>query len=355
MKRIDRYIFRTVLATSLVSLLVLLTLETFFTLLTELEDVGKGQYGVAQMMQYLLLTLPRRAYEIFPLGLLLGGLMGMGGLASGSELVAMRAAGVSRLRLGLSAMQVALLLSLGSLALGEYLAPWTEQTAQEVRAAARAEGVAIRQGKGFWARDGELFVNVRAVLPGARLSDLYVFQMDEAAQLRLVAHADSAYYQDGRWQLHGVKSSALGEERVQMGNAPQLAMASVISPALIGVLAADANDLAIRDLATYIDYLEHNGLNADEYRLAFWLKVLGPLTNLTMLFIALPFVFAPQRSGGAGQRLLIGVLLGLLFYLANRMLSNLVLLYGYPPILGACLPSLLFLGSGAVALRRMRG
>ena len=355
MSLLDRYIIRNVLGASLLALFILLALETFFTLLAELEDVGKGQYGLWQIIQFLALTLPRRLYEIFPLALLLGGLMGMGNLAAGSELVVMRAAGVSRLRIVLAALQVALLLSLVSLALGEYLAPWTEQLAQEGRAAARSQGLSIRQGKGFWARDGSNFVNVRAVLPGAQLADIFVYDIHPTQGLRALAHADKALYVDQRWQLQGVKHSRIAPEQVSSAQMGQINLNSAISPALISVLAVSAEDLAMRDLYTYIDYLEHNGLNADEYRLAFWMKLLGPLANLAMLLIAMPFVFTNQRSGGAGQRLLIGVLLGLAFYLANGMLSNVVLLYGYPPVLGACLPSVLFLSVGVLALWRMRG
>ena len=110
----------------------------------------------------------------------------------------------------------------------------------------------------------------------------------------------------------------------------------------------------MRELLTYIAYLEDNGLDTRRYQLAFWTKLLAPLANLSMLFIAMPFAFGRQRSAGMGQRLVIGILLGLAFFLLNRMLGNIVLLYDFPPIIGAALPMMLFYGAGALALSRLR-
>lgn len=351
---LDRYIFRTVASATLVALLVLLLLESFLTLLVELEDVGKGNYDLLAATRYLLLIQPQRLYELFPMALLVGGLLGMGALASSSELIVMRAAGLSLTRLTRSALQAGLLLSLAVLAIGEFVAPPLEQSAREQRAMAKSENMAIRGGRGFWARDGDYFVHVRGVLPGIRLADIHIFEIDSESRLETVTAAQSARYVEGRWLLEGIDRSVLNGDSVQTERLNSLVVVSGISPQILDVLAADPDELSIRDLLVYVDYLERNGLDAQSYRLALWRKLLAPLTYLAMLVVAMPFVFGPQRSVGAGQRLLVGLLLGLVFFLLNYLLGNVVLLYGYPPLAGAILPSLLFLGTGFYALRRLR-
>ena len=354
MTLIDRYIFRTVAGTTVIALLVLLLLESFLNLLVELEDIGKGGYSFAAAFHYLLLIQPRQLYELFPMALLVGGLLGMGTLAAGSELIVMRAAGLSLSRLSISALQAGLLLSLVVLAIGEFVAPPLEQIAREQRAVARGEKLEIRGGRGFWARDGEFFVHVGAVLPGIRLMDIHVFHIKPDAQMEAVTHAQGARYEQGRWLLEGVSRTVLDGDSARVGQLAALAVDSAISPQILDVLAANPSQLAIRELWLYIDYLERNGLDAQSYRLALWRKLLAPLVYVAMLVVALPFVFGPQRAAGVGQRLLIGLLLGLAFFLMNFLLGNLVLLYGYPPVLGAVLPSLLFLGGGFYALGRLR-
>jgi lipopolysaccharide export system permease protein len=351
---LDRYIFRAVASATLVALLVLLLLETFLSLLVELEEVGKGSYHFAAALRFLLLIQPQRLYELFPMALLVGGLLGMGALAGGSELIVMRAAGLSLTRLTRSALQTGLLLSLAVLVIGEFAAPPLEKLANEQRAMAKSEDMAIRGGRGFWARDGDYFIHVRAVLPGIRLVDIHLFKIGSESRLETVTAARGARYQEGRWLLEGIDRSTLNGDTVQTERLSDLAVVSAISPKILDVLAANPNDLSIRDLWVYVDYLERNGLDAQSYRLALWRKLLAPLSYLAMLVIAMPFVFGPQRSAGTGQRLLVGLLLGLAFFLANYLLGNVVLLYGYPPLVGAILPSLLFLAAGFLALRRLR-
>lgn len=356
MRLMDRYVRRSVIATSLIALLVLLALETFFTLLVELEDLGVGRYGIDDIALYLLLTLPRRAYETFPMALLLGGLMGMGALAAGSELVVMRSAGVSILRLVVAAMKAGLILCAIALVLGEFVAPPGERLAEDLRSQAKSRTLAIRDGKGFWARDGANFVNVRAVRPGAELADVYLYELDEHSALLSVTHARGARYDAAgqRWLLEDVQRDDIAAERVTRTASASIPWRSVIDPGKLEVLAAKPETLAMRDLLTFSSYLADNGLDARTYELAFWGKALSPLANLTMLFIAMPFVFGHQRSGSAGQRLLIGIFLGIGFFLANRVLANLVVVYGASPLLAAALPIVLFFGGGLAALRRMR-
>ena len=354
MNLLDRYIFRAVTTATLVTLLALLLLQFFLSLLVELEDVGKGDYHFLAALRYLLLIQPQRIYELFPMALLVGALLGMGVLASGSELIVMRAAGLSLTQLTRSVLQAGLLLSLAVVLVGEFFAPPLEQLAREQRAIDQGEDLAIRGGRGFWARDGERFIHVQGVLPGVRLANIHVFDVGADARLQSILHAESARYQSGRWLLEGVDRSVLEKDKVLTEHLAHQVFVSAISPQILEVLAADPGELSMRDLQIYVDYLEDNGLDAQSYRLALWRKLLAPLTYLAMLVIAMPFVFGPQRSTGVGQRLLIGLLLGLVFFLLNYMLGNVVLLYGYPPLVGAMLPSLLFLGAGFYTLRRLR-
>jgi len=354
MSILDRYLFRAVATATLVTLLLLVLLEMFLTLLVELENVGQGQYTFAAAFHYLLLIQPQRLYELFPMALLVGSLLGMGALAGGSELIVMRAAGLSLTRLTGAVAGTGLLFSIAVVLMGEFIAPPLEQHAREQRAVAKGENLQIRGGRGFWVRDGEDFIHVQAILPGVRLAGIQVFTINSDSQLERVTNAESARYEAGRWQLEGVSRSRLEGDAVHTESLPTLAVTSAISPQILDVLAANPRELSFRDLWVYVDYLERNGLDAQSYRLAMWRKALAPLAYLAMLVIAMPFVFGPQRTAGTGQRLLIGLLLGLAFFLLNYLLGNVVLLYGYSPLVGASLPSLLFLGAGFYALRRLR-
>ncbi len=354
MNLLDRYIFRVVLGSTLVVLVVLLILDTFFSLLDELGRTGTGDYGLTAVLYYLMLGVPGQIYETLPVALLVGGLLGMGGLANHSELVVMRSAGRSVLRIVGSALQAGLVLSVLALLLGEFVAPYTDRLAKDYRFTARTGNTMLYPGYSFWARDGGAIVGIGTILPGPVLVDVAIYSLDESARLRQLTQAQRAHYADGYWHLEQVTERQISPQHIDIVQQDQGQWHSVVTPQTLEVLAADPADLAIRETLTYIAYLEENGLDTRPYELAFWTKVVAPLANLAMLFIAMPFAFSQQRSISTGQRLVIGILIGLLFYLLNRLLGNVVLLYGLPPLLGACLPMLLLYSIGFWALSRGR-
>src|SRR5699024_5616986 len=104
MKIHDRYIVRTVLSASVIVGLVLLALSAFFVFIGELKDVGEGGYGVLQALLFITLNVPRGLYQLLPVIALLGALIGLGGLASGSEIVVLRTSGVTIRRLAVSSL-----------------------------------------------------------------------------------------------------------------------------------------------------------------------------------------------------------------------------------------------------------
>ena len=149
MSVIDRYILRVVMATSLLELGFLVGLETVFILIREGDEIGEESYGLAEALQFVALTSPGRIVGMLPMAFLLGGLIGMGGLAAGSELVVMRAAGASILRLVGSTMFPCLLVSVVGFLVGEFLAPDLAQKATRQRAEALGEALDIREGFGL--------------------------------------------------------------------------------------------------------------------------------------------------------------------------------------------------------------
>lgn len=353
-KLYQRHLASAVIKTALIALVVVLSLDLLINLIRELDDVGQGQYTYLTALYYLLLTLPRRLYEALPAALLIGGLLGLGSLARDNELTILRTSGLSRRRLTGAALLGGLSLSLLGFAIGEFVVPATERQAILLRSEARTDYITIGGRRGFWARDRQYFINIRAVQSGFRLVDIFIYEVGDNANLISVTHAKSARYdQRGHWLLENVSRSLLRPDLVAISAPPAITWSSVITPEMLGVLALPPLNLSLRDLVTYIAYLKGNGLDTLRYELAFWRKLFAPLTNLAALFIALPFILGAPRRASIGERLVLGILLGLSFYLIDRMLGDVVLLYGFPPLVGALLPTALFIAAGSYGLRRL--
>ena len=150
----------------MIALSVLVALFCFFSLIDQLEETGKGSYGVAQAVTYVLLTMPRLAYELFPIAAVIGSMAALGMMAQHSELAVIRTAGISKLNLSLVLAKSGLILVAIALIIGELLAPVCEEKAQHMRSMALTDQIALKTSYGFWARDGNSYINIRKILPG---------------------------------------------------------------------------------------------------------------------------------------------------------------------------------------------
>ena len=353
MKVLDRYLGRVVILGSLLALLALVAIDLFFAFINEIQDLGRGSYGLRDVLVYLGLSVPERIHELFPMAALIGSLLGLGGLAASHELVAIRAAGVAVSRIVLAVMKAGLVLLVLAAGIGEWIAPATGQMAQQQRSLAQSQRITHYSPYGFWARDGDYFIRIREVRRDGSLGRIEVFELGTAGRLAAAHRAEAAVYADGRWQLQGVEGGRIGDRRLQLVRDVELNLASLLDPGLLGVVLVEPEGLSARDLYRYIEYRQRNDLETQRYELAFWKRLVAPFTSLVMLFLAVPFVFGPLRERGAGQRLLVGVLVGLGYYLLSQTLSHTGQVYGLPPLLSALTPPLLFLGWGLIQLRRV--
>lgn len=350
---LGRYVIAHVLAGTLLVLLLLVALDAVFAMIGELGDVGRGSYGLWEAVAYVLLTLPRRIYEMVPTAALLGSLLWLGNLASNSELTAMRAAGVTLGRLVSWVLQGGLIVVLGMVALGELVAPGAEARGQNLKTFAFDERLTVSR-IGLWARDGNRIVHAETVLPGNRLADVRVIEMNADGEVTAITTARRASFENGGWVLSEVLRSQLSESGVRAESVAEERVERLLAPEYLGVLVIEPRQMAALDLFSYIAYLRENRLDSAPYEVAFWQRLTMPASTWVMLLLAIPFLFGRQREGGAGRRLFIGVVLGVSFVLVMRVMTHMGMVYDLPPWLAASAPLWLFLAIALVALSRTK-
>ena len=343
---LQRYIAQAILTSTGLVLLVLLGLYTFMDFIVELEDIGKGQYQLTDVLAYLALSMPKRIYELLPIAALLGSVLGLGNLASQSELVVMRAAGISIKGINKAVMFVAIGLMLLALFIGEVIRPPAEQSARELQSMAETGTVGSRSDNGFWTRDGTHFNHINRILPDGRFAGVSIYEFDDQNRLRVVTKAQEANYDGEQWTLSDVIQSNLDKEGVSVKAVEYAKWRSQLNPGLLNVVVVPPEFLPVWSLVEYIRYLKINHQSVGQYQMAFWMKVMMPLSSAVMVFLAVPFVFGPLRSTPIGARILVGALVGIGFHLFNQSFQHIGLVFGVLPWLAASLPTLLFAAVG---------
>ncbi|MGL4714075.1 MAG: LPS export ABC transporter permease LptG, partial [Shewanella sp.] len=296
MKILDLYIARILLSTSALCLLVLTGLSGIIKWVDQLRLVGRGTYSMMDAGIYVLYLVPRDIEMFFPMAVLLGALIGMGMLASNSELVVMQASGMSRLQITMSAMKTAVPLMLLVMVLGEWGAPIAEQKANQLQAVKLSGGSLIKSHRGIWAKDGDLFVNIGEVEHTNKLHNITLYKFNSELRLTNVVHAGRAIFSQDRWRLFDVKRTDLSYEKVVLEHLEEDEWLSSLTPDKLSVVSIKPEALSIRGLVDYLDYLKTNSQDPSRYELALWRKMMQPITVAVMMLVALSFVFGPLRT-----------------------------------------------------------
>ncbi|BDY03369.1 LPS export ABC transporter permease LptG [Ferrimonas sp. YFM] len=351
-KILDLYIGRTIINTSALCLLVLTGLSGLIKFVDQLRYVGRGDFDIFDVGLYVLFLVPRDIEMFFPIAAMLGALIGIGMLASSSELVVMQAAGMSKFQITLSVMKTAVPLMLTIMLVGEYVAPASEATAREMKAQKISGGNLIGGARGSWAKDGDSFVNIGTVQDTGHLQNVTIYHFDKSRNLDKVTFAKQAVFDGDAWRIIDITDTLMEEKQVTVTEREQDRWKSTLTPDKLQVVTVHPESLSISGLLDYLDYLKVNQQDPTRYQLALWRKVGQPVTVAVMMLLALSFIFGPLRSVTMGARILLGVVTGFSFYLASEIFGPMSLVANLPPFLGAFLPSMLFAGVAIYLLQR---
>jgi lipopolysaccharide export system permease protein len=349
------YIARELLKGSFIALLLLLTLFDLFTFSDELDDIGKGSYGLQEVFYFITLTSPTVLYELMPASALLGSLFVLGAMGNHHELTAMRAAGLSIFGIIKAVMLAGAILVMIALLIGELVAPEAEQKAQILRATALHKRVLLKTQYGVWLREGRQFINIRKIEDSGTLANVNIYEVDDQQHLRRSKSASQAVFLGHeQWQLDTVAQSDISLQQVLATAKKQQIWNSTIAPDLLKVVVVNPDNLSLLDLATYIDFLKENQQKSHKYELAFWGRVVNPLVVFVMLLVSAPFVIGVKRGISAGARILIGVVIGMGFNILDITVGHIGLIYDLNAPLMAFLPSVTVLILALIAIRRLQ-
>jgi len=346
MKILNRYLAHEIIGSTLFVLFALLMLFAFFDLIGELGQLGKGGYHLPKVLLFVFLTLPGHVYELFPIAALIGTLFALSRLVQNSEFTVMRVSGLSIQRIAFSLIQVGMLFVLLTFIFGEFVAPLSERTAQQMKLKSMSAMVAQEFRSGLWVKDELSFVNVKEILPDATLMGIKIYEFDAGNSLRNITFARvGEYVEEGKWRLKEVVQTHFENGRTSVSHLPEADWGSVLTPDILNVLLVVPEQMSAWNLYSYVEHLRENQQKTTRYEIALWSKLTYPLAVIVMMLLALPFAYHQARMGGISAKIFSGIMLGLGFHLLNRLFAHIGLLNDWTPVFSAMSPTLLFLAA----------
>ncbi len=362
-------------------LVAFLALISFMDLTSELPSVGKGGYEFEHAVMYVLLLVPGNVYRVMPVAALIGTIYTLAQFASSSEFTIMRASSMSTRMAAWMVFKIGLVFVLITFVFGELITPRTAPLAERVRLAAKGSTLSAEFRSGMWTKDsihadgvkgpvvGTRFFNVRQIRNDGGLVDVRLFEFDTNMRMRaLITASGGSYSGNNTWRLTGVTqtlfsnsrtlpapgspvpqgqsiAAAFGQETAAVAThkLDTLDLASEITPKILSVSRSDPERMSANELAVYTRHLAENRQETDRFKVAFWKKIIDPLSILVLMALALPFAYLHTRSGGVSLKIFVGIMIGVSFLLLNALFSNLGALAALPALFTAAAPSLLFL------------
>lgn len=354
MSILQRYIAKTVISATLIVVVVMLGLTFVINLLSELRDVGTGDYGFFQAVIHVVLELPHTIYQFFPMLVLMGGVLGLGVLASNQELVVMRSSGFSTRNIMGASIIAALLMIFVATVVGEWLAPKGYFIGETRKDSAQNGGQAVATITGIWMHEDNNFLHISRVIGLNHLEGVTRYQFNRQHKLLAAYYIKTMDIEKGRWLLHDVVKTSFNNNQTRSESFDNAHWDLVLNPNLLNVGLMDPAEMSLKNLYDYSQHFMQNGIRSASLRWEFWKRIFQPLTTLVMMLLAIPFVLRSSRSSTMGVRVLFGISVGFVFYILNAFLGQFSIVFQFSPILAAIFPTLLFAGMGYFFAMRAR-
>ncbi len=360
MKILDKYLFKTVFNTTMLVFLILLGVHVFVNFVGEISDIGKGDYGFFNAIAYVFLCTPQQLYELFPMIVLTGAMLGLGTLANHHELIAMRAAGLSFQAIASMLLKVTFALVVIATVIGEGLGPYAKHYAELEKAIEKSGGSVIETTRGIWLKQNDFFIHINKVLPGNQLQGINIYQVNASQQLIKVIFAELAFRQDKHWFLQNVRQTNLdvsiekgANSRVTAQKIEQMPWRMHFSPHFFTIVSVQPEEMSMYELFRYSKEIKHTNRRSVNFELAFWQRLLRPVAACVMTLLAIPFVFrSSHRHTTIGARLLLGIVIGFIFYLLNEVIGSLAIVYQWSVFFAALFPIVVFATVGYFGVKR---
>lgn len=350
MSIIDLYIFRAILKATLIVGFVFASLSLFVDFVSQSDDIGLGSYGAYEAIQYSLMKLPSSLMKFIPIIVLIGSLVALGNLGKNSELIVLMSSGFSFFRLSLSVFFSGILLAIIFGGSGEYISSPLERYADQFRTKNKFDIETLGDTGGFWVIDEQKIININFVTENNSFGEVTIFEIDEDFAIQKISLASSAGIDDyNQWILSNLSETLFSESGVRSNFSRYQIEKTKLDRDLVSLSVTDSDELNIIELSRFIDYLDDNQLDTKAYITVYHNRLASFLIIPILTLLALQMSVGSQRKRGSGFRVLIGMIIGLSYFISQNAILESAQIFdvnpeiiGYTPLLFVTLVTMIF-------------
>ena len=346
---IYKYLFHRFFLGLLVSLTVLTSIEIFFSFTAELKNLNIGNYNMLVITKYVILNIPKSLEIMFPYAVLIGSMLSLGAMSSDMEFVSMQSAGISISKIITIILIQAFLLSSIFYYVTNHLVPKYSNKAEMKKNFALNKKLIFNKN-GVWFKDKNTFIKINEIYSDTKLRGILIYDYDDNDSLSLVKHIGDAEFINNKWHLKEINETIISNSFITKKYTKKDYTETLIDRKLINIKTRKSSSLSLADVSQNIGYLTKNNLDPNIQKKIYWEKLFMPLSTVVMLFLSMPFIFGRHRAANLSKRLVLGVFIGIGFFIITSILPNLGMVLGIFPFINVLLPHVLFIALGKYLL-----
>ena len=336
-----KYLFTRFIIGVIVSLLVLVSIEVFFSFTAELKYLDVGNYSFMSIVKYIILTIPKSILIMFPYAVLIGAMLSLGAMASDMEFISMHSAGISIAKIIIIIMTQAFILSIVFYTISDSFVPKFTSHAEHIKNTALNKKVVFNHN-GVWFKDKNTFIKINEIYSDHNLKGIILYKYNDNNILSSIKTIREATFENNQWILVGNEETFILTVPVTKKYSDREITSDFIDQRLINIKTNKSESLSLKDVIRNINYLNNNNLDAEIQKKIFWEKLFKPISTIIMLFLAMPFIFGRERSSNISKRIVLGLFIGIIFFIVTSILPNLGMVLGIAPFINVLLPHILF-------------
>lgn len=341
MHKITLYMFKKYLIGFSLAIIVLLSINLILIFISELKNIGAHDYTFTILLSYIMLLIPQNILDIFPYALLIGCMISFGSMAFHSEFVAINSHGVGiKKTIGIIIIQT-FIISLLLTVISNSIAPRYSNEAQTIKNISLNKAIS---DKNLWFRSVDYVINVNKIITDKKLEDIIIYNLNNGSLLSII-YAENGTY-DNKWTFKNVRIHDLSLNKISTEKSFTMQPEEFVPFEILKSQFNKKRYISIQDLYKNIEYHNKAGIPFENHKVIFWKKVLLPISCCIIIYIGLPFMFTRMRSTNQSQRVIIGVLFGITYFVLTSIITNLGLIIGIPALPSVLISMIFFAAIG---------
>lgn len=345
MKILSKHILKEFLYIFFLCIITIVSLYLLIDIFEKIDDLMENNATLSEGLKFFLYKIPSITYQTTPIAVLLATLLSLGILSRNVEITAMKAGGISVIKIVFPIIIASLAISALSFAINEYIVPPAKkevETIKKTKVEGKKQGMSFKQNKMWYRGNNNIYSITSLDSKKGIMHGLTIYEIDKNFNVISRIDAGDVKWLNGRWQItDGIKRQFQGRLIKTFAIKNEAAPIDE-NPEELQTTEKIADEMSFIELKNYIAKLSLEGYDAARYTVDLHGKIAFPIINIIMVILGIPFALKSGRHSGIAMGIGLSVIIGFSYWIVFAATTSLGYSGIIPPFFAAWSANFIF-------------